>query len=414
MSFESIYNNNTKYPRIKDVADALDISERTVRRKAQKLRDEGAILIDRSPVKTQQQSAQVDVEDTSETLEEKARSARFQEENKRLRSELKQAYTKVADHEELSELIHGIKNKNFKISPKWLKSKNVDVTGIPVLFLSDIHFDEVVYPNQVGGVNEYNRIIAEDRIKHTFNTAVKLLNGMANAKYDGIVCALGGDLVSGSIHDELSETNDAPILNTVVRLVEILSEGIEGLAEQFGKVYVPCVVGNHGRLHHKPRMKNKVFENYEWLVYQFLAKHFENDSRVDFHIADGADVSFTIYGTRFLLEHGDNYRGGNGISGIFSALMLGAHRKNKQQSTIGNAFDVLMVGHFHQYVHMNSIVVNGSVKGYDEYAYNKTFPVEPPQQSLFVVHPEHGITYRMPVVCEPTPSDGPSNKAFSV
>lgn len=413
MDFESIYNDQENYPRIKDVADALDISERTVRRKAQKFRDEGVSIIDRS--KPFQQQEQPDAkEEVPETLEEKARSARLKEENKRLKTELKNAYTKVADHHELSELIHEVKNTKFNVSPNWLTSKNVDVTGIPVLFLSDIHFDEVVHPNQVGGVNQYNRVVAEDRIKHTFDTAVKLLNGMNNAKYEGIVCALGGDLVSGSIHDELSETNNAPILQTVVRLVEILAEGIEQLADHFGKVYAPCVVGNHGRLHHKPRMKNKVFENYEWLVYQFLAKHFENDSRVTFHISDGADVSFSIYGTRFLLEHGDNYRGGNGISGIFSALMLGAHRKNKQQSTIGNSFDVLMLGHFHQYVHMNSIIVNGSIKGYDEYAYNKTFAVEPPQQALFVVHPEHGITYRMPVVCENKDNSGGNNTAFTV
>ena len=50
-----------------------------------------------------------------------------------------------------------------------------------------------------------------------------------------------------------------------------------------------------------------------------------------------------------------------------------------------------------QYIHLTRLIVNGSLKGYDEYAYNNNFGFEPPQQALWLTHPKHGITFRMPV-----------------
>jgi len=55
------------------------------------------------------------------------------------------------------------------------------------------------------------------------------------------------------------------------------------------------------------------------------------------------------------------------------------------------------MGHWHQYIHHSRVIVNGSLKGYDEYAYSNNFGFERPQQALWLTHPSYGITYRMPV-----------------
>jgi hypothetical protein len=65
---------------------------------------------------------------------------------------------------------------------------------------------------------------------------------------------------------------------------------VETLAEEFGKVFVPCVSGNHGRNTHKIQNKNRNFTNFDWLLYQFLNKRFENDKRVTFFIPEGSDA----------------------------------------------------------------------------------------------------------------------------
>jgi hypothetical protein len=41
--------------------------------------------------------------------------------------------------------------------------------------------------------------------------------------------------------------------------------------------------------------------------------------------------------------------------------------------------------------------VNGSLKGYDEYADANNFDVEQAQQAMWITHPQHGITFRMPI-----------------
>ena len=59
-----------------------------------------------------------------------------------------------------------------------------------------------------------------------------------------------------------------------------------------------------------------------------------------------------------------------------------------------------LAGHWHTYMHTPRIIVNGSLKGLDEYAFAGNFGFEPPQQALWITHPRKGITFRMPVYCE--------------
>lgn len=285
---------------------------------------------------------------------------------------------------------------------EWLKGARSPkgTTGIPTLFLSDIHFDEVVHPEQIEHVNAYNNAIARKRIQHTFQTTIDLLRGhISGAKYDGIVCALGGDMLSGNIHEELKESNEKSINRSVFELADLLITGIGGLADEFGRVFVPCVVGNHGRHDKKPRAKNRVFDNHEWVIYQLLARYFASDSRVSLFIPDGADARYTVYEKNFLLTHGDQFKGGSGIAGIFSPLMLGMARKQKRQQAVQRPFDYMMMGHWHQLMCNANLIINGSIKGYDEYAYISNFGFEQPRQALFVMHPELDMTFWMPVLC---------------
>lgn len=334
---------------------------------------------------------------------------KLQIENVRLKAELLQVKTNLREMEKLAmsgdamrDLVGSLGSPNVTSAPEWLAgaSKPKSTHGTAVLFLSDIHFDEVVRAEQIGGSNEYNREIATQSLRNTFRNAVTLLKGfMASPSYDGMVLPLGGDLLSGNIHDELVETNEAPMQQSMLALEEILIESIGGMADEFGKLHIPCVTGNHGRMHKKPRAKNRAFENFEWAVYQRLAAYFKRDSRITFDIAEGSDTYFKLYNLNYCLTHGDQFRGGEGIGGIMSPIMRGLSRKQVRDQAIGSAWDVMMIGHWHQYIHTNRLVINGSVKGFDEYAYQSNFPFEAPQQALFVVHPIHGCTFRMPVLC---------------
>lgn len=283
--------------------------------------------------------------------------------------------------------------------PKWLvdvKRNPHGIAGVPSVMWSDWHWGEVVDPAQINGINEYNMEIARTRMRRLVETTIDLcFNHMTGAKYPGIVVNLGGDMISGDIHEELSETNELPSMPTLLDLYGNLVWAISALADKFGKVFVPCVVGNHGRNTRKPRMKNRVYSNFDWLLYQFLEKHFERDPRIRFLVPTGVDAHYRVYDHRYLLTHGDSIggRGGDGWSGMVLPVMKGNVKTRISSSRLGQDFDTMIIGHWHQYWPTPAVIVNGCLKGYDEYAkVELRASPESPCQALWFTHPKHGIT----------------------
>ena len=162
-------------------------------------------------------------------------------------------------------------------------------------------------------------------------------------------------------------------------------------------MFIPCVTGNHGRNTFKIRNKGRNHTSFDWLIYQFLAKRFEGDDRIHFLISDGSDAYYSVYGHKYLLTHGDQFRGGDGVIGALGPIIRGDHRKRSRNSQIDQEYDTMLLGHWHQLIQLQRLIVNGSLKGYDEYAYNNNFPFEPPRQALWITHPSHGITFSAPV-----------------
>lgn len=287
--------------------------------------------------------------------------------------------------------------------PTWTVAAERDrgLPGVPCALWSDWHAGEVVDPNQINGKNSYDWEIMERRVRHLVETTINLLrNHVVNPQYPGVIINLGGDMVSGDIHEELSETNDRPMMPVVLDLFAILKWAITTMADEFGQVFLPCVAGNHGRTTKKPRAKGRAFTNFDWLLYQFLAKAFESDERVTFFIPDGPDALYEVYGHRYLLTHGDQFRGGDGQIGAIGPITRGNKRKLARNSAIDLAYDTMLLGHWHQYMPLHRSLVNGSLKGYDEYANSMNFEYEPPVQALWLTHPEYGIRMHMPVYLE--------------
>lgn len=292
---------------------------------------------------------------------------------------------------------------DFQEPAPWLLKlkKPASSTGVATLFLSDLHWGEVVSAAEVNGVNEYNLEIAEKRLYSVVEHAVDLVkNHITNKGYPGIVVFLGGDMVSGNIHQELKETNEQPIMPVVLHLAERLVQVLRTLADEFGHVHSVCVYGNHGRNTMKPTSKQSAYESFDWLIYQVVRMMLKADSRFTWNIPDGSDAFQEVYGHKYLLTHGDQFRGGDGMIGALGPIIRGDHKKRSRNAQIDLEYDTLCMGHWHQLVQMQRVIVNGSLKGYDEYAYKGNFPYEPPRQALWMTHPEMGLTFSMPVYAE--------------
>jgi len=284
--------------------------------------------------------------------------------------------------------------------PQWTckpPSKVSDLTGVPTLFASDWHWGEVVRPSEIGGVNEYNLDIAHKRAETMLSVTIELLTKhLSSSRYPGICLVLGGDMISGDIHDELKETNEEPTSVVWLDLLGVLTKVITDLQKQFGNVFVVGVTGNHGRMTHKPRAKRRNHSNWDWLLYQLLRRNLQSD-KISFLIPDGPDALYKLYHHRYMLTHGDQFRGGDGIIGPLGPITRGDVKKRSRQAQVNAGYDTILMGHFHQLIQLDSLIVNGSLKGYDEYAAANNFKFESPRQALWITHPEHGITFSMPV-----------------
>jgi hypothetical protein len=319
----------------------------------------------------------------------------------RLEAALKAHDRQSAELDIIKGVVGGMKRKveeldipPFMLSPRKLHGS----PGVPTLFASDWHTGEVVHPSQINGVNKYNMAIFRERAQSMIDGAIHLLRILSpKMDYPGIVFPLGGDMISGNIHEELTATNEINSMPAVLELFGVLCGIITQLADTFGHVFIPCVTGNHGRDTRKIFAKDRHHTSFDWLLYRFLAKHFENDKRVTFFIPDGPDAYYRIYGHRYLMTHGDQFRGGDGMIGALGPIIRGDHKKRSRNAQIDMDYDTMIIGHWHQYIHLTRLIVNGSLKGYDEYAYAGNFGFEPPVQALWITHPKYRITYRMPV-----------------
>lgn len=343
-------------------------------------------------------SADATADHTPEQLE----TYRLRETVKTLRAQLQAAEKQSLSDAVVREAIMGLAQQQPS-PPDWVVEARADTgtSGIPCTLWSDWHWAEVVRPEEVAGVNEFNIEIAHERVHRLVDRIIDLcFRHMVNPVYPGIVVCLGGDIINGQIHDELIDTAAMPVAPSLIDVQGVLIWALTQMADHFGRVFVPCVVGNHGRMTMKPRSKGRVHSSFEWLLYCQLERHFRDDPRIRFSIPGEADAHFMIAGHRYMLTHGDSLgvKGGDGIIGVLGPIARGAIKTRVSEAQIGRDFDTVLMGHWHQLLWLPGAIVNGALKGYDEYA--RLFlraRYQPPSQALWFTHPKHGITYQVPI-----------------
>lgn len=326
-----------------------------------------------------------------------------------LEARLRAREADIADLRSRLEFVTAIDTAKFQ-PPRWLAPPRSTKAhrATACLMLTDTHFGEVVTPAEVDFLNAYNDEIAEGRLHRFLDKGIRVARDYtAGVAYDGAVLFLGGDIFSGTIHDELVETNSETLYQAVVHWLGPMSATITGLADHFGRLHVGAVVGNHGRRTQRPRAKQRAQDNIEWLFYRVLERELRADKRITWQVSDSADLAVPVYSTKFLLTHGDQFRGGSGISGALAPLMLGSHRKARRAMTSGRPYDVMVMGHFHQYLVLpGPVIVGGTLKGLDEYAYLGNFGFEEPTQAFWVTTPERGITLSAPLHVQDRAEEG--------
>lgn len=285
---------------------------------------------------------------------------------------------------------------NRKTKPKSIEVAMTDkAEAVAVAMASDWHVEETISAESTNGLNEFNLRIAKSRIEKFFTTIARLTEiERHGAKIDDLVLWLGGDLMTGMIHEELAETNSQTPTQTILWLQDRLLEGIETLKPHFRRILIPTSYGNHGRTTVKPRHATAAAHSYEWLLYRILEGRTAGDTQLQWQVADSYFNFLTIHDRRIRLHHGDGLKFQGGVGG----LTIPTEKAIAQWNKSPNRADIDLFGHWHTFQQSRTWLCNGSLVGYNAYALSIKASFEPPAQTFFLLDKKRGRTMTAPIL----------------
>lgn len=287
-----------------------------------------------------------------------------------------------------------------------------------ILHISDLHAGEVISSAEILGSNKYDLKTFRDRTDRLFSSAAKLCTNhwpRDDRPPDEIVICLGGDLVSGSIHPELAETNEGTDYQIFREVAERIAGGIEHLRETVG---LPCriysVPGNHGRQVLKPQHKRQGLQSWDTLVADFAESALNQDQGIEWFRSEGTDCYFDVVGFPILLTHGHamGSGGGMGFIGPAAPIIRGHQKVSHTELRQRRPVHLILSGHYHTTIKTPWGWSNGSMVGYNEYVRSMRGEPEPAQQSMFVMHERKGLIRWQPIYLG-HPSEGSLYQGFA-
>jgi hypothetical protein len=296
----------------------------------------------------------------------------------------------VFDHRALQLLERTIEaaDPTFKSAP--LTADKTLTTHAHVLQWSDLHAAERVSYEQMNGLNEYNWDIMLTRLGRIQTAVASFLNSRPYPVDTLFILGLG-DQVTGDIHDELRETNEEVCTEAAVHLGLDSAEFVAGFAPYYKHIYVDAIVGNHGRVTQKPEFKNP-HKNWDWITYKIMELRLEAYENITVTVPKSFEHVVSVFDSNILMFHGD------GIPTNMPGVPWGGvQRRTKELFDSWMAQDIYIhhfaLGHFHEanVVGQKRILMNGSVKGPDEYSKKRYGGGRPACQLLHTFHPTRGL-----------------------
>ena len=248
-----------------------------------------------------------------------------------------------------------------------------------VLMTSDWH----IGANFKNYFAEYSIDIAKKRIKELTEKTVEycLANNVSTLHVE-----LLGDSLDGSIHTSARIESEEDVISELMIYCEVLSEMINELSIFIPYIKVHSVIGNHTRI--TPNKKESITkENFERLVPFYLKARLtaiDNIEITNSSIDDTIDV-YEVKGQTIFCVHGDLDSPQNAVSKLSAMLKVFP--------------DEVHMGHYHKHFEIDNYdmetVVNGSLKGTDNYAKEKRLSGSP-MQKLMIYNEEGKLcTYKI-------------------
>jgi hypothetical protein len=283
--------------------------------------------------------------------------------------------------------------------PKPKKKRGV-IEEHAVLLLSDMHADQVVRPEEVGGLERYDFNVACARAEKLVDSILDwALNTLGSTFHFPVLHILSlGDTGSFEIHDHDRHSYFQSSFKAALAIGQLQALMVRDLAAHFEHVSFVGLSGNHGRRHAVKEFVSGPVNSWDYLVHETCRLYCRDMKHVNFVIPNAFSVNLAINGIGVHCFHGDDVKSSSGIP--FYNLL----RRQKALAALGNAgppIRLTVCGHFHLPASLadvkTELIVNGAFLGCDQYAYNSFAGYREPSQLIFGVHKEHGVTWRLPI-----------------
>ena len=252
---------------------------------------------------------------------------------------------------------------------------------------------------QMGKVTpSYNTEVLEKRIELYTEKLLEITEiQRLHHNVDDLHVWLLGDIVEGEeIFAGQSHLIDSGLYRQVgINGPKILSKFLMTALENFKRVHVTGIIGNHGAVGGKMRKSHDPETNMDRLLYKILELIFKKEERITFNIPDGKGernwyAVDNIGNYSSLLIHGDQLPAPAQYYGYYKKVM------GWKDGAIPEHFDDVFMGHYHQQFKMTIgstiLRVSGSPESSNTYAQEYFSSMSRPCQHLMFIHPEHGIT----------------------
>lgn len=317
--------------------------------------------------------------------------------------------------DELRLVLNESNAKPFQIMPT-PAPKHVPLAKAPVsdghaeivtAIVSDWHLSEVVSVYDSNGINKYNSVIASNRI-YEHAQAIKKIVRLHQAMYkvDKLWLPVLGDMINGTIHEELLLTNDLSDPSATILAARLLTMLVIELKVLGIPIQLDCIVGNHPRMTAKMPTKVQAQTSFDWVIYEVVADQFKNDSQVEVNVHTSQQALVTQYGWRFLIEHGIDVSSGKEedfeerLRSIFDDPIY-----REATGLKGTSFDHIIIGNMHKPKMLERTVVNGCMTGQNELGMSWRLAPVRPTQIMFGISKGHTRTWGYPLTFQHVTSD---------
>jgi len=252
---------------------------------------------------------------------------------------------------------------------------------------------------QMGKVTpDYNTEVLEKRIELYTEKLIEITEiQRLHHNVDDLHVWLLGDIVEGEeVFGGQSHLIDSGLYRQVgINGPRILSKFFTTALENFKRVHVTGIIGNHGAVGGKLRKAHDPETNMDRLLYKIMELIFAKEDRITFNIPDGKGERNwysvqNIGNYSCLLIHGDQLPAPTSYYGYFKKIM------GWKDGAIPEHFDDVFMGHYHQEFKMTIgstiLRLSGSTESYNTYAQEFFSSMSRPCQHLMYIHPERGVT----------------------